>query len=90
MPEPAAIVCTDDTTPMIVKYMMSSRLGELWAVEGVDRGCALAKGVAENLPSVHRFLMPDRTLSGNGNPELRTLRALLDAMGLRLSIAPAS
>ena len=31
-----------------------------------------------------------RTLSGNGNPELRTLRALLDAMGLRLSIAPAS
>ncbi|MDH5274771.1 MAG: addiction module antidote protein [Gammaproteobacteria bacterium] len=31
-----------------------------------------------------------RALSGNGNPELRTLRALLDAMGLRLSIAPAS
>ena len=31
-----------------------------------------------------------RTLSGNGNPELRTLRALLHAMGLRLSIAPAS
>src|SRR5215204_3652738 len=31
-----------------------------------------------------------RTLSGNGNPELRTLRALLGAMGLRLSIAPAA
>ena len=31
-----------------------------------------------------------RTLSCNGNPELRTLRALLDAMGLRLSIAPVS
>lgn len=31
-----------------------------------------------------------RTLSGNGNPELRTLRALLDAMGLRLSVTPAS
>jgi probable addiction module antidote protein len=30
-----------------------------------------------------------RTLSGNVNPELRTLRALLDAMGLRLSIAVA-
>lgn len=31
-----------------------------------------------------------RTLSGQGNPELRTLRALLAAMGLRLSIAPAA
>ncbi len=31
-----------------------------------------------------------RKLSGNGDPELRTLRALLDAMGLRLSIALAS
>lgn len=30
-----------------------------------------------------------RTLSCEGNPELRTLRALLDAMGLRLSIVPA-
>jgi probable addiction module antidote protein len=30
-----------------------------------------------------------RTLSGNGNPELRTLRALLAAMGLRLSVSPA-
>jgi probable addiction module antidote protein len=29
-----------------------------------------------------------RTLSGQGNPELRTLRAVLDVMGLRLSIAP--
>lgn len=29
-----------------------------------------------------------RTLSGKGNPELRTLRALLDVMGLRLSVAP--
>jgi len=46
---------------MIVKYMMSSRLGEPWTVEGVDRGCALATGVAENLPSAHRFLMPDAT-----------------------------
>jgi probable addiction module antidote protein len=31
-----------------------------------------------------------RTLSGAGNPELRTLRALLAAMGLRLSISPAA
>lgn len=31
-----------------------------------------------------------RTLSGNGNPELRTLRALLAAMGLRLSVSPAA
>jgi len=31
-----------------------------------------------------------RTLSGDGNPGLRTLRALLAAMGLRLSIAPAA
>lgn len=30
-----------------------------------------------------------RTLSGEGNPELRTLRALLAAMGLRLSVSPA-
>jgi len=30
-----------------------------------------------------------RTLSSNGNPELRTLRALLAAMGLRLSVSPA-
>ena len=30
-----------------------------------------------------------RTLSSEGNPELRTLRALLAAMGLRLSISPA-
>ena len=30
-----------------------------------------------------------RTLSGSGNPELRTLRAVLGAMGLRLSVAPA-
>ena len=29
-----------------------------------------------------------RTLSKQGNPELRTLRALLDVMGLRLSVAP--
>jgi probable addiction module antidote protein len=29
-----------------------------------------------------------RTLSGQGNPELKTLRAVLDVMGLRLSIAP--
>jgi probable addiction module antidote protein len=28
-----------------------------------------------------------RTLSGKGNPELRTLRALLEVMGLRLSVA---
>jgi probable addiction module antidote protein len=31
-----------------------------------------------------------RTLSRRGNPELRTLRALLGAMGLRLSIAPVA
>ncbi len=31
-----------------------------------------------------------RTLSGEGNPELKTLRALLAAMGLRLSVSPAS
>ena len=31
-----------------------------------------------------------RTLSSNGNPELRTLRALLAAMGLRLSVSPAA
>ena len=31
-----------------------------------------------------------RTLSGAGNPELRTLRAVLQAMGLRLSVAPAA
>lgn len=29
-----------------------------------------------------------RTLSADGNPELRTLRALLRAMGLRLSVSP--
>lgn len=29
-----------------------------------------------------------RTLSADGNPELRTLRAMLGAMGLRLSVAP--
>jgi len=31
-----------------------------------------------------------RTLSAEGNPELRTLRALLGAMGLRLSVTPAA
>jgi probable addiction module antidote protein len=31
-----------------------------------------------------------RTLSSNGNPEVRTLRALLAAMGLRLSVSPAA
>ena len=31
-----------------------------------------------------------RTLSADGNPELRTLRALLEAMGLRLSVSPAA
>ena len=31
-----------------------------------------------------------RTLSSNGNPELRTLRALLSAMGLRLSVSPVA
>jgi probable addiction module antidote protein len=30
-----------------------------------------------------------RTLSTDGNPELRTLRAMLRAMGLRLSASPA-
>jgi probable addiction module antidote protein len=31
-----------------------------------------------------------RTLSVDGNPELRTLRALLQAMGLRLSVSVAA
>ena len=31
-----------------------------------------------------------RTLSADGNPELRTLRALLRAMGLRLSVLPTT
>jgi probable addiction module antidote protein len=31
-----------------------------------------------------------RTLSSGGNPELRTLRAMLGAMGLRLSVAVAT
>jgi probable addiction module antidote protein len=31
-----------------------------------------------------------RTLSAEGNPELRTLRALLGAMGLRLSVTSAA
>lgn len=31
-----------------------------------------------------------RTLSADGNPELRTLRALLQAMGLRLSVSVAA
>jgi len=31
-----------------------------------------------------------RTLSADGNPELRTLRALLRAMGLRLSVSKAA
>ncbi len=31
-----------------------------------------------------------RTLSSSGNPELRTLRAMLGAMGLRLSVAVAT
>jgi probable addiction module antidote protein len=31
-----------------------------------------------------------RTLSADGNPELRTLRAMLEAMGLRLSVSPAA
>ena len=31
-----------------------------------------------------------RTLSADGNPELRTLRALLRAMGLRLSVSVAA
>lgn len=31
-----------------------------------------------------------RTLSPSGNPELRTLRAMLGAMGLRLSVAVAT
>lgn len=30
-----------------------------------------------------------RTLSAHGNPRLKTLSALLDAMGLRLSVLPA-
>lgn len=29
-----------------------------------------------------------RTLSADGNPELRALRAMLGAMGLRLSVPP--
>jgi hypothetical protein len=29
-----------------------------------------------------------RTLSADSNPELRTLRAMLGAMGLRLSVTP--
>jgi probable addiction module antidote protein len=31
-----------------------------------------------------------RTLSADGNPELRTLRAMLAAMGLRLSVSVAA
>ena len=55
------------------------RLSEAWG--GVPE---LAQQTGLNATTLYR------TLSGSGNPELRTLRALLDAMGLRLSIAPAS
>lgn len=42
----------------------------------------LAQEAGLNVTSLYR------TLSAEGNPELRTLRALLGAMGLRLSVAP--
>jgi probable addiction module antidote protein len=42
----------------------------------------LAEQAGLNVTSLYR------TLSAEGNPELRTLRALLGAMGLRLSVAP--
>ena len=56
MPEPAAIVCTDDTTPMIVKYMMTSRLSESWPAGDANRRHPRAGGVAENVSELHRFV----------------------------------
>lgn len=44
---------------------------------------ALARQAGLNATTLYR------TLSSDGNPELRTLRALLGAMGLRLSASPA-
>jgi probable addiction module antidote protein len=43
---------------------------------------ALAESAALNATSLYR------TLSLNGNPELRSLTALLNAMGMRLAVQP--
>ena len=43
---------------------------------------ALAESAALNATSLYR------TLSPNGNPELRSLTALLNAMGMRLAVQP--
>jgi probable addiction module antidote protein len=45
---------------------------------------ALARQTGLNATTLYR------TLSADGNPELRTLRALLGAMGLRLSVSTAA
>ena len=43
-------------------------------------------GIAEQTEMNSRTLY--RTLSAKGNPELRTLTAILKAMGMRLAIQP--
>lgn len=45
---------------------------------------ALARDSALNASQLYR------TLSAKGNPELRSLTAMLDALGLRLAVVPAT
>ena len=52
MPEPAAIVCTDDTTQMIEKYMMTSRLSESWPAGDANRRYPRAGGIEQYLAFV--------------------------------------
>lgn len=56
----------------------------LWQMAQAHCGaCALAKETELNATQLYR------TLSPQGNPELRSLSAVLNALGLRLAVQPA-
>ena len=58
------------------------------ALRRLSEACGGVTGLAQQAGLNSTTLY--RTLSSNGNPELRTLRALLAAMGLRLSVSPVA
>jgi len=57
-----------------------------WLLRNVAEACGgmrhLSRATQLNRANLHRML------SHNGNPEVRTLRLLLDSFGLRLAVAP--
>ena len=80
-PAPAALDLLDEQVEALGRPVRSTRF-----VVGEDLGSPPGQGVAERTDLGRESLY--KTLSGGGNPKLATLRAVLEAMGLKLTIQP--